>query len=151
MNNHTRTCIVASFVAAVSLASPTHASTFDWALSQLSHGKSSALLTDLAVTVEVKPGWSCQVSAPSGNGGYEARTTTCAKGAERLRFVVQCDADRPKDHVQIQFGGPPVEDYIEVSAHRSGYLCCLTPRSSGRVKDKVPSSDVGVRAAQLNR
>jgi len=28
---------------------------------------------------------------------------------------------------------------------------CLTPRWSGRVKDKVPSSNVGVRAAQLNR
>ena len=27
----------------------------------------------------------------------------------------------------------------------------LTPRSSGRVIDKVPSSNVGVRAAQLNR
>ena len=29
--------------------------------------------------------------------------------------------------------------------------CGLTPRSSGRVNDKVPSPDVGVRAAQLNR
>jgi hypothetical protein len=27
----------------------------------------------------------------------------------------------------------------------------LTPRWSGRVKDKVPSSYIGVRAAQLNR
>jgi hypothetical protein len=27
----------------------------------------------------------------------------------------------------------------------------LTNRSSGRVMDKVPSSDAGVRAAQLNR
>jgi hypothetical protein len=27
----------------------------------------------------------------------------------------------------------------------------LTRRWSGRVKDKVPSSNVGVRAAQLNR
>jgi hypothetical protein len=27
----------------------------------------------------------------------------------------------------------------------------LTPRSSGRVRDKVPSSYNGVRAAQLNR
>jgi hypothetical protein len=29
--------------------------------------------------------------------------------------------------------------------------CHLTPRWSGRVKDKVPSSNAGVRAAQLNR
>jgi hypothetical protein len=29
--------------------------------------------------------------------------------------------------------------------------CCLTPRSSGRVEDKVPSSYFGVHAAQLNR
>jgi len=28
---------------------------------------------------------------------------------------------------------------------------CLTTRWSGRVKDKVPSSSAGVRAAQLNR
>jgi hypothetical protein len=30
-------------------------------------------------------------------------------------------------------------------------VCDLTPRWSGRVKDKVPSPIVGVRAAQLNR
>jgi hypothetical protein len=29
--------------------------------------------------------------------------------------------------------------------------CRLTPRWSGRVIDKVPSSDADVRAAQLNR
>jgi hypothetical protein len=29
--------------------------------------------------------------------------------------------------------------------------CRLTPRWSGRVRDKVPSPDFGVRAAQLNR
>jgi hypothetical protein len=29
--------------------------------------------------------------------------------------------------------------------------CNLTPRWSGRVDDKVPSSYFGVRAAQLNR
>jgi len=29
--------------------------------------------------------------------------------------------------------------------------CRLTPRSSGLVINKVPSSNVGVRAAQLNR
>jgi hypothetical protein len=29
--------------------------------------------------------------------------------------------------------------------------CGLTNRSSGRVRDKVPSSYAGVRAAQLNR
>ena len=29
--------------------------------------------------------------------------------------------------------------------------CRLTPRWSGRVRDKVPSSNSGARAAQLNR
>jgi hypothetical protein len=29
--------------------------------------------------------------------------------------------------------------------------CCLTNRWSGRVVDKVPSPNVGARAAQLNR
>jgi hypothetical protein len=37
------------------------------------------------------------------------------------------------------------------SASSRNDMCALTPRSSGRVKDKVPSSDVGARAAQLNR
>lgn len=31
------------------------------------------------------------------------------------------------------------------------FRCGLTPRCSGRVKDKVPSAAVGMRAAQLNR
>jgi hypothetical protein len=115
MNSRIRTRIVASLTAALLLASSAHASTFEWTLSQLSQGKGSVLLTDTASTVEVKPGWSCQVGAPSNSGGYEARTTTCSKGAEQFRFVVQCEADRPNDHVQIQFGGPHVEDYIEVS------------------------------------
>jgi hypothetical protein len=34
---------------------------------------------------------------------------------------------------------------------KSGEQERLTPRWSGRVKDKVPSSDRGARAAQLNR
>jgi hypothetical protein len=34
-------------------------------------------------------------------------------------------------------------------SHRK--YCGLTNRSSGRVKDKVPSPNVGARAAQLNR
>jgi hypothetical protein len=46
---------------------------------------------------------------------------------------VTCEA------VCIEHGGVPVTRRV------------LTPRSSGRVKDKVPSSGVGVRAAQLNR
>ena len=38
----------------------------------------------------------------------------------------------------------------DVSEH--GFAQCrLTPRWSGRVDDKVPSSNVGARAAQLNR
>src|SRR5690242_4885506 len=38
-----------------------------------------------------------------------------------------------------------------VWARSSLWLARLTNRSSGRVKDKVPSSNIGVRAAQLNR
>jgi len=33
----------------------------------------------------------------------------------------------------------------------ASHLCHLTSRWSGRVKDKVPSSHIGVRAAQINR
>jgi hypothetical protein len=36
-------------------------------------------------------------------------------------------------------------------ASEESALCVLTNRSSGRVMDKVPGSDAGVRAAQLNR
>jgi hypothetical protein len=46
--------------------------------------------------------------------------------------------------------------HLEIDARvtkpaRSSWSCGLTNRWSGRVKDKVPSSNVGVRVAQLNR
>src|SRR3954463_11733451 len=49
----------------------------------------------------------------------------------------------------IVLGDPPRSSIAVAFASTSD--CHLTPRWSGRVKDKVPSSNVGVRAAQLNR
>jgi hypothetical protein len=40
---------------------------------------------------------------------------------------------------------------ILTSVEPLGWVCPLTPRSSGRGDDKVPVVRVGVRAAQLNR
>jgi len=39
----------------------------------------------------------------------------------------------------------------QIQEMKSPQVCRLTPRWSGRVIDKVPSSYIGVRAAQLNR
>ena len=58
-----------------------------------------------------------------------------AEVAERLVVPKLSSASRVLPH-----------DVIE-----KGEECHLTPRWSGRVRDKVPSSYVGVRAAQLNR
>jgi hypothetical protein len=96
------------------LCLPVRAGTFQWLLGQLSTGKASLVLADRETTVQLKGGWTCVVSAPSGGAGYEARTTTCRKGSERVLFVVQCDANNPKDHAQIQFGDKSEADYIEV-------------------------------------
>jgi hypothetical protein len=40
---------------------------------------------------------------------------------------------------------------VTQSASSRNDMCALTTRWSGRVMDKVPSSYIGVRAAQLNR
>jgi hypothetical protein len=40
---------------------------------------------------------------------------------------------------------------VRMQSQRAATRCRLTPRWSGRVRDKVPSSYIGVRAAQLNR
>ena len=40
---------------------------------------------------------------------------------------------------------------LHVNSRSPTLECGLTNRWSGRVKDKVPSSDIGARAAQLNR
>ena len=42
-------------------------------------------------------------------------------------------------------------DINSVHPAKAQWSCCLTPRWSGRVEDKVPSSYHGTRAAQLNR
>ena len=44
-----------------------------------------------------------------------------------------------------------VRMHVEAMVFLTSVGCHLTPRWSGRVIDKVTSSDIGVRAAQLNR
>ena len=90
------------------------AGNFEWTLSRLSAGKAAQVLTDRAQSVYLPSGWFCEVGALTGSGGYESRTTTCRKESEEFRFVVQCEADHPIDHVKIQFGPKGNWDYVEV-------------------------------------
>jgi DNA-binding XRE family transcriptional regulator len=57
-----------------------------------------------------------------------------------LRTIQRMEAD----------GSSSAESRLAVAAAKARTQC-LTPRSNGRVKDKVPGSNAGVRAAQLNR
>jgi hypothetical protein len=52
-----------------------------------------------------------------------------------------------------RFSNRELGDMFGVKPYVAWYITTggLTPRWSGRVKNKVPSSDAGVRAAQLNR
>jgi hypothetical protein len=77
----------------------------------------------------------------------EARRLSLAAGRRLL-------PKSPLGHVRAQkWGlasftrGGPVHELSPEGVHVSR----LTPRWSGRVEDKVPSSNAGVRAAQLNR
>lgn len=99
---------------AVQLSSA-HAGQYRWALSHFALGKTSILLSEDAYSATLRSGWSCEVGVLSENPAYEARTTRCTKQKEEFSFVVQCEANRPRDHTQIMFksGGEP--DYIDVS------------------------------------
>jgi len=59
-------------------------------------------------------------------------------------------ARQPMLNVEDQFG-VCVWIHMVSSGSRSSWDRRLTPRWSGRVRDKMPSSNRGVRAAQLNR
>lgn len=74
-------------------------------------------LGDGSHSLLLKGGWSCRVGSTSKQmPAYEARTTTCRKGAETFEFSVQCEPRRPKDHAQIRFrhATGTVNDLIEV-------------------------------------
>ena len=74
-------------------------------------------LGDGSHSLLLKGGWSCTVGSTSKQmPAYEARTTTCRKGAETFEFSVQCEPRRPKDHAQIRFRHVTgtVNDFIEV-------------------------------------
>ena len=62
--------------------------------------------------------WSCTLGPTSKQlPAYEARTTTCRKGANAFEFSVQCGLALPKDHVLIRFSGSPGRfvDFIDVA------------------------------------
>lgn len=105
---------VAAVACGLLISHSAFARTLEWSVTHFALGKRSLVLGERAQTLSLKSGWVCEVGAPSGGADYEARTTTCRKGGEELRFVVQCDANRPSDHVQIQLGPKSAPDYIEV-------------------------------------
>lgn len=75
------------------------------------------------VDLTLRNGWRCEVRPGLAS---DARIVTCVRGEDRFSFSVACDAQRPKDHVQVRLssGDPAVQDVIEVG--------CEIPSASGR-------------------
>ena len=80
-------------------------------------------LGDGSHSLLLRGGWSCTVGSASKQlPAYEARTTTCQKGAETFEFSVQCEGQRRRDHTQIRFrhADGTVSDFIEVGCELAG-------------------------------
>lgn len=103
-------------VALLVTASPSDAAPgIRWTLEHFALGKRAIVLSDEKEPVALMSGWQCEVGELSDGSWYQARTTTCTKNDEQFSFVVQCDHNKPKDHVQIQLKSAGKPDYIEVS------------------------------------
>ena len=66
-----------------------------------------------------------------------------------VRSTAGIDCPRCEGTGRMSFGSGKSD--VTNAGHLDGSKCLLTPRWSARVKDKVPSPNAGVRAAQLNR
>ena len=64
-------------------------------------------------------------------------------------MCAKLDQNHVVPNMSPQIGG--VSGFHASPRAAAALSCHLTNRSSGRVRDKVPSSYIGVRAAQLNR
>jgi hypothetical protein len=73
-------------------------------------------------SIRLNPGWVCDIPVLKRTRTFEARTTVCRKDTEAFEFTVQCDRNRPNDHVQIRFRNPAgtIADYIEVGCRPAG-------------------------------
>lgn len=91
----------------------------DWYVSYEELGGNSLMITDEPQLAKLNNGWSCNIGEPSKHLlAYEARSTNCKKGDEAFEFLVQCEGNHPKDHVQIRFRNPDsgrLTDFINVS------------------------------------
>ena len=84
---------------------------------QIARRDQSLELGDSAHDLSLENGWRCAISATSKQSlDNESRITSCAKGTEILEFTVQCEPNRPRDHVQLRFkdASGKILDFIEV-------------------------------------
>ncbi len=110
--------VSAAFISLVPAASHGEAEYVDWHVSYEELGINSLMIGDEPQLVKLNNGWSCSIGKTSKHlPAYEARSTSCKKGDEVFDFSVQCEGNRPKDHVQIRFSNPDsgFTDFINVS------------------------------------
>lgn len=95
-----------------------------WAItSELADRDEEISLSSDPLTLNLRNGWSCEVRIVLSN---QARELRCTKGSETVSASAQCDANRPRDHVQLRFSsesvtGPVDEtEFIEVGCRIAG-------------------------------
>jgi hypothetical protein len=76
--------------------------------------------------------------------------TLARRHSQGWRFFLTKDGGKPFAFWRV-WGHSPRLSSFHIPGDLQPIARRLTNRSSGRVRDKVPSSNVGVRAAQLNR
>ncbi len=88
-----------------------------YATTSATANKASPIGTE-AVSVRLADGRACSIATVGEFGG---RQVVCDRGAEKIQFSVQCDANRAKDHVQVRFTSQDGKliDFIEVGCERS--------------------------------
>jgi hypothetical protein len=75
-----------------------------WTVTHEGIGESVLVLGPGSQTVLVPGDWRCTISEVSDQlPAYQARQTLCTSGDRTVEFSVQCEADRPKDNVQLRF------------------------------------------------
>lgn len=68
--------------------------------------------------VALRSGWSCSIRPGM---VADSRLVRCVKASDVLEFSVQCDANRPRDHLQVRLRNErdQTHDFIEVGCRRT--------------------------------
>jgi hypothetical protein len=93
------------------------AAEYEWQFSIAAFGKLEALL-QRPEHVELKSGWKCDLTAPSGTIDRETSTTTCRKNSDLVSFEVSCEKRKPSDRVTVDLAMEKVFDFISVGCFK---------------------------------